>query len=906
VLSVGTRIGHYTVTGRIGAGGMGEVYRATDTTLGREVAIKVLPQPLMTDPDRVARLEREARTLAALNHPNIATIHGLEDAAGARALVMELVEGQTLAERLLSDSDQPVGLPLDEALRIARQIALALDAAHEHGIIHRDLKPANIKIRNDGTVKVLDFGLAKVMEAPGLVSLPVSESPTITTPAMTETGVILGTAAYMSPEQARGKWVDKRSDIWAFGCVLLEMLTGVRAFASDTVTESLAAVLTREPDWSRLPPTVPAAIRVLLRRCLEKDPRARLADMSAALVLIEELPSLAASAPSSQTSGLTNVVRRRIALASAAGVALAALAGIGGWLARRPPTPAVVRTMVTPSGANSLSLGGFDRDVAITPDGTRIVYRGINQLLVRALDSLEPKALPNLISPQGVFVSPDGEWLGFFDGSSALWKMPITGGPAVRLTSTGALFPRGAAWLEDGTIVYAHASSAGLWSIPASGGEPTRLTSVDGSKDEGEHTSPEPLPGGRALLFTVGSPGGAPAIAALDLRTRTYDIVLRGARGPRYVASGHLVYSAGASLLAVPFDPVRLAVTGRPVTVVQQVAMTPGSGVDGVVSRNGTLVYVPGASSLNDERMLVWVDRQGREEIVPAPLRTYQMARLSPDGTRVAVDVRDEDNDIWIWTFASKTLTRLTSVPGNDMFPVWTSDGRVIFLAAPDSNGRRALEWRLADGSAVAERLLEVEPGINYRPYDISPDGSTLVLGYRDNLATLPLRADPGRRRGTSGARNVTTVLGTSFVEQNAEISPGGQWLAYQSNESGRDEVYVQPFPNVDAGRWQVSTSGGRTPLWSRNGQELFYGTLQGAVMSVRVQPGTTWQHGPAAQVVRPGYFHAGEVYRTFDVSPDGQRFLMIKQNANAGDVPRSIIVVQNWHEELKRLAPAD
>jgi serine/threonine-protein kinase len=436
---------------------------------------------------------------------------------------------------------------------------------------------------------------------------------------------------------------------------------------------------------------------------------------------------------------------------------------------------------------------------------------------------------------------------------------------------------------------------------------PTRLTAVDHSKGESEHTSPEPLPGGRAVLFSVGSPGEAPAIAALDLLTRTYQIVLRGGRGPRYVASGHLVYSTGTSLLAVPFDLDRLAVTGNPVTVVQQVAMTPGSGVDGAVSRNGTLVYVPGASSLADERMLVWVDRQGREESVPAPLRTYQMARLSPDGTRVAIDVRDEDNDIWIWAFAPRTLTRLTSAPGNDMFPVWTSDSRrVIFSAAPDRKGQRALEWRLADASTNAERLLDIEAGINFRPYAVSPDSSTLVLGYRDDLATLPLRADPSRTSPRSAAREVMPLLGTSFVEQNAEVSSGGQWLAYQSNESGRDEVYVQPYPNVEAGRWQVSTSGGRTPLWSRNGQELFYGTLEGAIMSVRVQPGATWQHGPAVQVVRPGYFHAGEVYRTFDVSPDGQRFLMIRQNANAGDVTRSMIVVQNWHEELKRLAPAD
>jgi serine/threonine-protein kinase len=462
--------------------------------------------------------------------------------------------------------------------------------------------------------------------------------------------------------------------------------------------------------------------------------------------------------------------------------------------------------------------------------------------------------------------------------------------------------------MEDGTIVYAHGSSAGLWSISASGGEPTRLTSVDSTKGEDEHISPEALPDGHTVLFTIairalGGGAGSSAIAALDLRTRTYQIVLPGGQWPRYVASGHLVYSSGASLLAVRFDLDRLSVTGSPVTLLQQVAITPGSGMDGAVSRTGTFVYLPGAASIADERMLVWVDRQGREEPVPAPLRTYQMARLSPDGTRVALDLRDEDNDIWIWAFASRNMTRLTSVPGFDMFPVWTSDSRyVIYSAAPESGGQRALAWRIADATAAAEPLLGGKPSIFYRPFQVSD--STLVLASGDDLATLALRADTAVPPSMNPT--ITPLLETSFVEQNAEVSPSGQWLAYQSNESGRDDVYVRPFPNVGAGRWLVSTNGGRTPLWSRSGQELFYVTLDGAVMSVPVHRGAAWQHGRATQVVRPVYFHAGEVYRTFDVSGDGQRFLMIKQNDNTADVPRSIVVVQNWHEELKRLVPAD
>ena len=902
---------------------MGEVYRATDTTLGRFVAVKVLPERLLSDPERVARFEREAKMLAALNHPNIATVHGFETGGGAHALVMELVDGLTLAERLAqgpelstSGTRHGVGLPLDEALRIARQIALALEAAHEQGVVHRDLKPANIKIREDGTVKVLDFGLAKML--PGAESADRSQSPTITAQAMTKAGFILGTAAYMSPEQAGGKAVSKRTDIWAFGCVLFEMLAGRRAFDAEDVSDALALVLVKDPDFSLLPADVPRPIRVLIEHCLIKDPRRRLADMSAALLLVDELRSLTASTSAGQAPateqieaavaetrrGLLRVASRRVALAWVFGFALAVLAGLAAWLAPRP-APNVVRTMVTPFEDASLSVGGFDRDVTITPDGTRIVYRGVDQLLVRALDSLDPLVLPNLNNPQGVFASPDGEWVGFFDGNGALWKVPISGGPAVKLTNTSAPFPRGAAWTDDDTIVYAHSSSEGLWAVAASGGEPTRLTSVDRSRGEGEHTSPEVLPGGRALLFTIGG-AGTGEIAVLDLRTRTYKVLLRGGWGPRYVASGHLVYSSGASLLAVPFDPNRLVVTGSTITLLEQPAVTPGSGLDGAVSRTGTLVYVPGAASVADQRMLVWVDRQGREEPVPAPPRTYQMVRLAPDGTRAALDVRDQDNDIWIWTFTSRTLTRLTSAPGNDMFPVWTSDSaRVIFSAAPDSEARRLLASRVADGSAPTEGLLSGEPGAVYHPYDVSPDGSTLVLGAGLDLMAFELRSGPSRIPTRSG-QELRTLIQTPFVEQNAGVSPDGRWLAYQSNESGRDEVYVRPFPNLEAGRWLVSTNGGRTPLWARRGGELFYGTPDGAVMSVRVLPGTPWQHEAAVQVVRPGYFHAGEVDRTFDVSPDGERFLMIKQNANAGDVRRSIVVVQNWHEDLKRLAPAD
>ena len=488
--------------------------------LKRAVAIKVLPATLASDIERIARFQREAEILASLNHPNIAQVHGLEKSNGTTALVMELVEGPTLADRMAQGP-----IPFDEALAVARQIAEALGAAHEQGIVHRDLKPANIKIREDGTVKVLDFGLAKAM-LPGGSLTADSQSPTITTPAMTKAGFILGTAAYMSPEQARGKAVDKRADIWAFGCVLYEMLTGARAFdAEDCHRHTGARADARTRLAVLLPSDVPRPIRILLDAACRKTSARRLADMSAALLLIDELPALAASTSAGQASvreadrgrrrrdapwPRCTSCERRVALALGFRTGAGCARGPRRWF-RASPTPNVVRTMVTPSGAYSLSLGGFDRDVTITPDGTRIVYRGVDQLLVRALDSLEPIVLPNLNNPQGVFASPDGEWVGFFDGDSALWKVPISGGPAVKLTNTSALFPRGATWIEDGTIVYAHGSSGGLWAVAASGGEPN-AADIRRSRQRARAStrSPEALPGGRAVLFTitVGGRGG--------------------------------------------------------------------------------------------------------------------------------------------------------------------------------------------------------------------------------------------------------------------------------------------------------------------------------------------------------------------------------------------------------------
>jgi Tol biopolymer transport system component len=897
----GSRLGPYEVIALIGEGGMGKVWRAHHTGLKRDDALKVLPDAFASDPDRLARFQREAQVLASLNHPNIAHVHGLERTDGVQALVMELVEGPTLADRIAQGP-----IPVDEALPIARQIAEALEAAHEQGIIHRDLKPANVKVRSDGRVKVLDFGLAKALEPAGAMSPNVSQSPTITSPAMmTGVGVLLGTAAYMSPEQARGNAVDKRSDIWAFGCVLFEMLTARPVFAGETMSDVLAAVLTTEPDWTTLPAEAPAPIRTLLRRCLEKDRTRRLESAADARLDIDD-------ALAGPPTGGRVVTRTRPTwqqwLIAATVLMVAVVAGASVWIAMRPADPApprVSRLSLTPSGAAALSIErGILRDLTITPDGSRIVYVGNRgtQLFVRALDALEPVAVFTG-APRGPFVSPDGQWIGFADGTAVLKKVAVTGGPAVTLAMLDGN-PRGAAWGPDDTIIFAtNVGATGLQRVGAAGGPVTVLTRPDRAQGEQDHILPEVLPGGRAVLFTITTLTGgldAAQVAVLDLQTGTRTILVRGGTHAHYVPSGHLVYAAARSLRAVPFDLAHLQTRGTPVPVIPDVVTTANAAVDAVVAGDGTLAYVSGSGVIG--RTLVWVDRQGRETPIPAPPRPYIYPRLSPDGTRIAVHAIDQEADLWLWDLGRTKLDRVTFDPGLDAHPVWTPDGRRLIFSS-ERAGARNLYWQAADGTGAVERLTD-SPNQQHAAA-VAPDSRRLIF-----TETAPKTGEDVMQVELDGTHRVTPLVQSPFAERNGIVSPDGRWLAYEANDSGRVEISVRPFPDVNSGHWQVSTAGGTRPLWARSGQELFYVSPTGALMRVGVEPSASWSATTPTLLVKEGYYTtpSGLVGRTYDVSPDGQRFLMITEGGGTDQTvaPPQLIVVQHWDEELKRLVPTN
>ena len=886
-LQTGTRFGPYEIQSPIGVGGMGEVYRARDPRVQRDVAIKVLPEIVARDPDRLQRFQREAQALASLNHPNIALLYGVEDVDGIRGLVLELVEGPTLAD-LIARSARPAGkparssvIPMDELLGIARQIADALEAAHEQGLVHRDLKPGNIKVTPGGVTKLLDFGLAKALSEDAK-SGNIVNSPTVTSIG-TRAGVILGTAAYMSPEQARGRPVDKRTDIWAFGCVLYEMLTGRAAFAGEDVPDVLVGIIEREPDLSVLPGDTPPALVRLLRRCLVKDRRQRLSDIADARLELDEALS---PPPAGAVAGSGGPARRSAGWLLPVSLGLVVGAAAGGllvWTLMRPAPPGPMRIVIAPPPSDPLYSESIGAQVAISPDGTQVVYVGIRggpQLYARKIDQLEAQPIPGTLGARQPFFSPDGSSIGFWStAESEVRKVAIGGGPVVTICKapTGNLY--GAAWGEDGTIVF---GSGGLYRVSAAGGTPQVLTTPAGDRGEVEHRWPEILPGGKSLVFTVwsGSIDRSRVVvrAMAGGETKT---LFEGASSGRFATTGHLVYYQSGTVMATPFDPVRLTVGDRRVPVQESVKTTVSGATDFGIARNGTFVYIPGAS--RPERRLVWVDRQGRSEPVLPSADDYWVPRLSPDGTRLAVGV---GTDIYVIELKRLTRDRVTFGTTSTLFPyTWLGDSRILFSKVENKVGLDIYST-LADGSGSPELLLK---GVNRQwATSVAPNG-TIAL-YEQHPTTLRdiWLLTPDRTR--------TKFLATPYQERVARYSPNGRWIAYVSNDSGRDEVYVRA-PSGGGGKVTISHDGGTEPVWAANGRELFYrnGSRLHAA-AVVTEPG--FEASPAKVLFEGAYEldrGSGAATANYDVTRDGQRFVMIQ----APTASTNIIVVLNWFGEL-------
>ena len=883
----GRTLNNYRLESRLGEGGMGVVYRARDLRLDREVALKLLPDAFAADVDRLARFKREAQLLASLNHPHIASIYGFEESDGAHALVLELVEGPTLADRI-----EQGPLPLEEALPIARQIADAIESAHEQRVIHRDLKPANIKLRPDGTVKVLDFGLAKAFD-PGVgESGTAPSSPTITSSGEPGIGMILGTASYMSPEQARGKTVGKRSDIWAFGCVLYEMLTGRRPFEGSDVTEILARILEQEPDFDALPAATPAPVRRLLHRCLEKDRAKRLPDIGVARLEIDD--ALAAQPDDARS------IRKRLGAALAASALLVIAAVIGALVYSRwtsTPSPGPVRASI--QLAAPLDFGFQQPSFAVSPDGTRVVYRTRDHgaLHSRQLRDGQSTVIAGTEGASTPFFSPDGRWLGFFV-ESTLRKVSMAGGTVLTVATLpindGAQGYRGAAWAENGTIAFAPATGAGLFAVSERGGETTQLTVIDREANEAAHRWPQFLPGGKAVLFTVKSTHlqsfDDAQIVVRSLENGEQHVVAQG-DSAHYLPTGHMVYARAGALYAVRFDAETLAATGVPVKVAEGVVTHPESGGAQVaISRSGTLVYAAG-DARTSEGPLLWVDRSGAARPVTDRQAAYWWPRLSPDGRHIAVVVDAPFSKIWVLDLERGTFTRASQAAGDQDRAIWMPDGvHLTFSARP--TGREAVRMYKDRFDGAGDPTLLFDGGETPSPLSWSPDGQRLL--YREIGATTAQDV----WIYSAFDRSTKPFLQSAANEWSPAFSPDGRWVAYVSDESGRAEVYVRPF--TGPGQWQVSVDGGTGPVWSRDGRELFFGKGD-TLFAASVTLGRTFGSG-AIQPLFSGPYNFDEVRVNYDVAPDGQHFVVPRSRADSA--PRQLEIVLNWSEELNRLAP--
>jgi eukaryotic-like serine/threonine-protein kinase len=891
---IGQRLLHYEIVEKLGEGGMGVVYRARDTKLGRDVALKFLPEAFTSDPDRLARFEREAKALASLNHPHVAAIYGLDEAGGTRFLVMEMVEGETLAQRISR------GLwPVAEALEVGRQIAEGLEAAHNKGVIHRDLKPSNVKVTAEGEVKILDFGLAKALHEQSS-GAATEDAPTITG-TRTRPGVILGTAAYMAPEQAKGKAADKRVDVWAFGCVLYECLTGRRVFEGESITEVLARILESEPDWSVLPKDVPAGVRTVLEWCLRKDPSKRLRDLGDARLQLEA--PVAGAAPIETRRGARWLLAAGL-LGGLAGIAVALLvvAAIrNSWQTGSSPASPVSRFAIHLREGESIATAGPSPAVALSPDGTRLAYvaqRGTaRRIHVRYLDRLAADAIPGTQDAEAPFFSPDGNWVGFH-AKGKLMRVPLLGGAPHTICETTLI--GAACWRENDTIVFSGEQKRGLWQVAASGGEPRQLTTAprgSGERREMQHVNPHRLPGARGMLFTVQYLTNS-AISEFSFETGKYRTLIEPGGCAHYASPGYLVYVLAGKLMAVPFAPQVVQKTGSPVALAERVRRASYSGAHFSVSRNGTLAYVPGSASPGPAPRLLRVDPTGKVQALPFPPGRYQSPRISPDGERLVAVRSDPLPRAWIYGLRDGSMRRLTDDRGEVWWAAWSPDGKEIAfnrIAAGSTGDLYDLYVKLADGSR-AERRLTTNRYV-LPPTAWADGGKSLIVleGLHPDTGFDIVRVS-AERGGTP-----QPILNTRFNEWNPAISPSGRWLAYVSDESKQPEIYVRPYPGPgDA--VQETTDGGREPVWDPSGKALYYRDDNGDKVFK-----TPIQTGPALEVGRPallfeGRFQRGSYWgRSYDISPKGDFFVMIAESES--EPATQINVVLNWSEELKRLA---
>jgi eukaryotic-like serine/threonine-protein kinase len=928
----GTRLGPYEIVAAIGAGGMGEVYKARDTRLDRAVAIKILPESLASDPQFRERFDREARAISQLTHPHICTLYDIGESSATAFLVMEYLEGETLAQRLKKGA-----MPLDEALTIAIQIADALSVAHRHGIVHRDLKPGNVMLTK-GSAKLLDFGLAKTAGASagaaGLSMLP-------TTPVnLTAQGTILGTFQYMAPEQLEGHEADARSDIFAFGALVYELVSGRKAFEGRSHASLIAAILEHDPPaLTSLQPLAPTSLDHIVAKCLAKNPDDRwqsARDVATELKWLASTHQTRTAFPAPPTVVSALAIRAPIVWSAAVAIGLGAVAAaVVVTRVSRAPARDVARSIVTTLPAEHLLAFPTDQttnegrpsrtSMAWSPDGQSVAFSAVlggrQQLFVRALNQLEATPIAGTDGASNPFFSPDGKWIGF-SAQRALRKVAVSGGPPTIICELGGTIARqavagaeagglfGASWGDDGSIVYS-LEREGLWRVRAAGGTPERVSRPDRQKGELKHLLPQMLPGSRAILFTVTHTPlpkwDDTEVVVQELANGTRRARLESAADGRYVASGHIVYVQRGTIMAAPFNLAGLKVTGGAIGVVagvMQSANTTNEAFDSgagqfAVSSGGSLLYMPGGIFPDAERTLVWVSRTGVEEPLPLPVRAYVSPRLSPDGKLITVWTQG-DRNVWIYDLARRSLTRV-NVDGRNARSIWAPDGKRIAFSSTVAGPEENAFLVSADGSGAPDRLVTCDCPSHAASW--TPDGRTIVgVDRKENYDIVLI--------DVAGSHPKTPLLHGKADQYYPDISPDGHWIAYASNESGKNEVYVQPFPDLGA-RHQISTDGGTAPAWSRDGRELFYTTTATAggqasvtrMMTVAVTATPTFVASPPRMLFE-GRYGATAIVRPYDVSPDGQRFLMVKQKDRVSISASQMILVQNWLEELKARVP--